>query len=142
MGIGRGCGVLECDGLEDVRVCGLTSKADLLFSPRHARKGAILCGGRFLIPGLVIMTLNSASSGVRLVKEMDLCDLARQARIAQGLTQREAAERLDVRQPSIAKAESGSTNSFRTLRLRMIEAFGSDHVSGPYWLLTPTDSTP
>ena len=72
----------------------------------------------------------------RTVSADDFTALAREAFGASGLTQAQAAERLGVSQPSVAKALAGASNLLG-LRVRMVEEFGAYEVEGPQWCLTP-----
>lgn len=69
---------------------------------------------------------------------MDLRDLARRAREARketGLSQTEAAERLDVSRSGISRAENyREGDSMHSLRIRMIETFTGAEVKGPFYL--------
>ena len=62
----------------------------------------------------------------------DIVNLAREALDASGLTQREAAERLGVSQPSIAKAVTG-VSSMTGVRLRLIGELSGLSLSGPFY---------
>lgn len=57
--------------------------------------------------------------------DMDLAHLITEARIHAGITQEELARRLDTKQPSVARAESGAVLSSHGFLKRVAEAVGT-----------------
>ncbi len=66
---------------------------------------------------------------------IDLCDLAREAWAASGLTQVQAAEQLGVKHPTFARAVGNPESSLTALRRRIVEAFTPYRVDGPQYVL-------
>ncbi len=79
----------------------------------------------------------TASDEAMLATADGLARLARAAREAAGLSQQRAADLLGVKQPTVAQAEGEPDRPLTRLRIQMIERFGTNHVAGPYWIVTP-----
>lgn len=68
-----------------------------------------------------------------IVHQDDLPALVRKVRLEAGLTQQEVADRLDVANPSISRAETRPGSSYLKLRLRILEEIGGLKLRGPLW---------
>lgn len=71
----------------------------------------------------------------RYVTEAQLAELAKQFRSAADKTRAEAARDMGIKQPSIFHAEESPEKTFVKLRRRMIEAYSSYKVEGPFYRL-------
>ncbi len=76
------------------------------------------------------------------MQESELHIAAKKAREEAGLTQAEAAKRLNVQQPTLAQAENNPTRKLTKLRIRMIEEFsgGKVNVQGPLYRIVERES--
>jgi len=75
-----------------------------------------------------------------VVPEGTLASLARQARLEAGITQTDAARRLNVAQSSISNAENKPERYLTSLRLAMISKFGGGYeVVGPFYVIKRKD---
>ncbi len=71
-----------------------------------------------------------------VIPELKLASLAKQARLEAGITQVEAAQRLDVAQASISHAENSPDRYLTSLRLAMISKFGGGYEAvGPFYVV-------
>ena len=75
----------------------------------------------------------------KYVSERDLASLAKKARTAAGKTRADAARDMGIKQPSIFHAEESPEQSFTKLRRRMIEAYSTAKVSGPFFKIESKD---
>ncbi len=83
----------------------------------------------------ILMPMESS----KYVQEKQLAALAKKLRIAAGKTAAQAARDMGIKQPSIHHAEESPDKSFTKLRCRMIEAYSTLKVSGPYFLVEDKD---
>ena len=67
--------------------------------------------------------------------EKDLAVLAKRSREQAKKSRAQAAREMQVSQPSIFNAEERPDESLLRLRVRMIEAYSSFKVAGPFFLL-------
>ncbi|HTI69882.1 MAG TPA: hypothetical protein VMF06_07945 [Candidatus Limnocylindria bacterium] len=72
---------------------------------------------------------------MNLYTEGDLATVAKRHRIAAGKLQRDAAGELGVARPSVVFAENNPERNLLGLRKRMIEAYSSYRVEGPFYRL-------
>lgn len=78
---------------------------------------------------------NIRMAETRYVTESQLADLAKQFRCAADKTRAEAARDMGIKQPSIFHAEESPEKTFVKLRRRMIEAYSTYKVEGPFYRL-------
>lgn len=72
-----------------------------------------------------------------LISETELAALAKRLREATGKSRTEAARELKVARPTLIQAEDEPGRSLTKLRIRMIEAYSTHRVSGPFFRLAP-----
>lgn len=83
--------------------------------------------------GYILQSFRMAES--RYVTEAQLAELAKQFRSAADKTRAEAARDMGIKQPSIFHAEESPEKTFVKLRRRMIEAYSTYKVEGPFYRL-------
>ena len=71
------------------------------------------------------------------VKEADLAKLAKAARKRARLTKAEVARQLRVTRGTIHQAEEYADMSLTKLRIKMIEKYTPDRISGPLYQIEP-----
>jgi hypothetical protein len=71
----------------------------------------------------------------KVVGERELAALAKKYRIAAGKTRAAAAREMGIKHPSIFHAEESPEKGYPNLRRRMIEAYSSFKVTGPFYRL-------
>ena len=77
--------------------------------------------------------MNTPNTETIVTPQTELGDLARTARQQAGLTQAEAAERLDVARPNISKAENDPSGRYLNLQRRILSELAGWNVTGPLW---------
>jgi hypothetical protein len=71
----------------------------------------------------------------KFVRESDLAALAKKVRIEAGKSRAQAARDLGITNPSLFNAEEVPEKSLTKLRCRIIEAYSSKKVVGPFYRL-------
>jgi DNA-binding XRE family transcriptional regulator len=77
-------------------------------------------------------------SKATLLTENDLMALAKKYRKATGKTRAAVARELGVARPTVVQAEENSEQSLTKLRIRIIESYSSQKVTGPWFKLEPS----
>ena len=73
---------------------------------------------------------------IHFVKEGDLAALAKHVRIKTGKRKAHIAEELGVHRPTIQLAEENPEQSLTKLRIRIIEKYSKQRITGPYYRVT------
>ena len=71
----------------------------------------------------------------KLLRESDLAALAKKSRAVAGKTRAQVARDLGMTYPSVFDAEESPKKSLTKLRCRIIEAYSSKKVTGPFYRL-------
>jgi DNA-binding XRE family transcriptional regulator len=67
------------------------------------------------------------------IAETELAALTKKVRMASGKTRAEAARDMGIKQPSVFHAEESPHLPYTKLRRKMIEAYSSLKISGPFF---------